>query len=76
MHRGFFDPFAFHSNSLANWGSSGASIEAKFHKVFNFLGFVRYFSARIEQSSKTLKFEVNNANFGWFFEDCSILAEK
>ena len=69
-------PFAFHSNSLANWWASGASIEAKFLKVFNFLGFVRYFSARIELSPKTFKFELYDANFGWFFEDCSILAEK
>ena len=73
---GFLTPFVFHSNSLANWGSSRASIEAKFHKDFNFLGFVRYFSARIEKSSKRFKFELNDANFEWFFEDCSILAEK
>ena len=47
-------PFAFHSNSFAHWGSSRTSIEAKFHNEFNFL---RYFS------SKTFKFEPNNAIF-------------
>ena len=47
-HRGFLTPFAFYSNNLANCGSSRASIEAKIHNVFNFLGFVLYFSARIE----------------------------
>ena len=47
LTEGFLTPFAFHSNSLANWGSSGVSIEVKFNKVFNFLGFLRYFSARI-----------------------------
>ena len=26
---GFLTPFAFHSNSLANWWSSGACIESK-----------------------------------------------
>ena len=46
--QGFLTPFVFHSNSLANQGSSRASIEVKFHKEFNFLGFVCYFSARIE----------------------------
>ena len=49
-----------------------ASIEAKFHKVSNILGFVPYFSVRIEKSSKRFKFELNNGNF----EDFSILAEK
>ena len=59
-----------------NWGSSRASIEAKFYKVSNFLGFMRYFSARIEQSSK------NHPKLALFgsdlnvFDDFSILAEK
>ena len=48
LTEGFLTPFAFHSNSLANWGSSGVSIEVKFHLVFNFLDFVCHSSARIE----------------------------
>ena len=73
---GFLTPFAFHSNSLANWGSSRASIEAKFHKVSHFLGFVRYFLARIEQSSKNHpKLALFSSNLN-VFEDYSILAEK
>ena len=47
-HRVFLTPFVSHSNGLANLGSSRASIEPNFHKEFNFLGFVRYLSARIE----------------------------
>ena len=53
-----------------------ASIEAKLHKEFNSLGFVRYFSGRIEQSSKN---HSKLASFGsklTIFEDYSILAEK
>ena len=64
------------SNSLANWGSSRASIEAKFHKVSNFLGFVRNFSDRIEKSSKNpSKLALFGSNFN-LFEYYSILAEK
>ena len=52
---GFFTPDSFHSTSLATWGSSWASTEAKFIKEFEFLSFSRCFSARIEKSSKTSK---------------------
>ena len=34
------------------------------------LGFVHYFSARIEQSSKKSKAEQKNAHFRWFFKGC------
>ena len=64
------------STSLASWGSSWVSKEAKFIKEFNFLGFSRCFSARIEQSSKTSKIQPNCVILGWFFEVCSILTEK
>ena len=56
--QGFLTQDLFHSNSLATWGSSGASKEAQFFKELIFLGFVRYFSAKIEQSSKMSKTEV------------------
>ena len=40
------------STSLATWGSNWVSREAKFIKEFDFLGFSRCFSDRIEQTSK------------------------
>ena len=70
-HRGFF-----HSTSLATWGSNWVSKEAKFFTKFNFLGFVCYFSAKIEQNTKTSKIKLKSTCFGWFFEVYSILAEK
>ena len=73
---GFLTPDSFHSTSLATWGSNWASKEVKFFKELTFLGFVRYFSAKIEKSSKMSKTELKNAHMGWFFKDCSILAEK
>ena len=42
----------YFSTSLATWGSSWVSREAKFIKDFDFLGFSRCFSLRIEQSLK------------------------
>ena len=66
----------FHSNSLATWGSSWVSIEAKFIKNFHFLGFRLCLSLRIEQTSKN---HPKMTQFGWIldvFEDFSILAEK
>ena len=74
--QGYLTQDLFHSTSLATWGSSGASKEVKFFKELTFLGFVRYFSAKIEQSSKMSKTELKNAHLGWFFKVCSILAEK
>ena len=74
--QGFLTQDLFHSTSLATWGSSGASKEAKFFKELTFLGFVRYFSAKTEQSSKMTKTVPKNAHFGWFLKDYSILAEK
>ena len=67
---------SFHSTSLASWGSSWVSKEAKFIKEFDFLGFSRCFSARIEKSSKMSKIEPNCVILGWFFEVYSILTEK
>ena len=73
---GFLTPNSFHSTSLATWGSSWASKEAKSIKEFNFLGFSCCFSARIEQSSRMSKIQPNCVILGWFFEFCSILSEK
>ena len=60
-----------YSTSLATWGSSWASKEVKFFKKLTFLDFMRYFSAKIEQSNK-----LKNVLLWWFFKVCSILAEK
>ena len=66
----------FNSTSLATWGSSGVSKEAKFFKKLTTYRFVRYFSAKIEQTFK------NHPKWAFFgsvldiFEDCSVLAEK
>ena len=67
---------SFHSTSLATRGSSWGAKEGKFIKEFNFLGFSHYFSARIEQSSKTSKIQPNCIILGFFFEVCSILTER
>ena len=58
------------------WGSSVLSKEAKFFKKFEFIGFIRCFSVRIEYISKN---HPKITQFGWIldvFENCSILAEK
>ena len=52
------------------------SKEAKNFKELEFLGLGRCFSVRIEESSKTTKIQPKTAVLGWFFEVCSILAEK
>ena len=69
-------PDSFHSTSLATWGSNWTSKERKFIKEFDFLGFSRCFSVRIEKSSKTSKIQPNCVILRWFFEVCSILTEK
>ena len=71
-----FDPRIKSHHYSQTWGSSGTSKEVKFFKELTFLGFVRYFSAKIEQSSKMSKTELKNAHLGRFFEVSSILAEK
>ena len=73
---GFLTPDSFHSISLATWGSSYGSKEAKFIKEFDFLGFSRCFSAKIEKSSKTSKTQPNCVTLRWFLEVCSIITEK
>ena len=65
---GFLTPDSFHSTSIATWGSSWAPKEAKFIRKFDFLGFSCYFSARIEQSSKTSKIQPNCVILGWFLK--------
>ena len=65
---GFLTQDLFHSTSLATWGSIWASKEAKFFKELTFLGFVRYFSAKIKQSSKMSNTELKNAHLGLFFK--------
>ena len=57
--QGFLTTDSFHSTSLATWGSKWGSKEVKFIKEFDFLGFSRCFSARIEQSSKIFKIQSN-----------------
>ena len=69
-------PDSFHFSSLASWGSSWASKEAKFLKEFDFLGFSHCFSAIIEKTSEMSKIEPNCVILGWFFEVYSILTEK
>ena len=64
--QGFLTQDLFHSTSLATWGSSDALKEAKFFKKLTFLGFVRYFSAKIEQSSKMFKTGLRDAHLGCF----------
>ena len=73
-HRVFWPQI--HFTSLANWGSSWVSKEAKFIKEFDFLGFSHCFSVKIEQNSKIHPKMIQD---GWIldvFEDFSILAEK
>ena len=50
------------STSLASWGSSWVSKEAKFIKKFDFLGFSRCFSVRIEQTLKNHLKRINVSN--------------
>ena len=57
-------------------GSSRVSKEAEIFKELKFLGLGRCFSVRIEESSKTSKIQPKTAILGWFFQGCSILAEK
>ena len=75
-HRDFCPKIYFIPLVLRLGGSSGASKEAKFFKELTFLCFLRYFSAKTEQSSKMTKTVPKNAHFGWFLKDYSILAEK
>ena len=79
--RKFLDRCTFASRiisflTFAPLGSSRVSKEAKNFKEFEFLGLSRCFSVRIEESSKTSKIQPKTAILGWFFEVCSILAEK
>ena len=74
--QGYLPPESFHSTSSALLGSSRVSKEAETFKELEFLGLVRYFSVRIEESSKMSKIQPKTAVLGWFFEVCSILAEK
>ena len=77
-----FNKLYNHMNHLSRkglykvWENLLLTLYIKFFKELTFLGFVRYFSAKIEQSSKTSKTELKNACFGHFFKVCSILAEK
>ena len=64
------------STSLATWGSSWVSKEAKFIKDFDFLGFSCCFSLKIE---KTSKHHPKMTQFGGIldvFEYYSILAQN
>ena len=66
--QGFLPKDLFHSTNLATWGSSGVSIGAKFFKELTFLEFVCYFSAKIEQYSKTSKTELKMPILGGFLK--------
>ena len=68
LTQGFLTQDLFHSTILATWGSSGASKEAKSFKELTFLGFVRYFSAKIEQSLKMYKTDLKMPILGGFLK--------
>ena len=76
MHTGVFASRIISFLTFAPLGSSRVSKEAKNFKELEFLGLGRCFSVRIEESSKTSKIQPKTAILGWFFEVCSILAEK
>ena len=75
-HTGVFAYRIISSLTFAPLGSSRVSKEAKNFKEFEFLGLGRCFSVRIEESSKTSKFQPKTAILGLFFKVCSILAVK
>ena len=64
------------STSLATRGSSWVSKEAKFIKKFDFLGFSRCFSVRIEKTSKNYPKMTKFGSILDIFEDFSILTKK
>ena len=74
--QGYLTQDLFHSISLVTWKSSWALKEAKFFKILTFLGLECYFSAKVEQSSKMYKTELENVHLGCFFKVCSFWAEK
>ena len=69
---GFLTLDSFRLISVASLGSIWVAIEAKFNEEFKFLGFMRYFSARFQQSSKMSKIEPKNAILDGFLK----IAEK
>ncbi len=75
-HTGVFASRIISFLTFAPLGSSRVSKEAIYFKELEFLGLSCCFSVRIEESSKTSKIQPKTAIFGWFFEVCSILAEK
>ena len=75
-HTGVFASRIISFLTFAPLGSSRVSKESKNFKEFEFLGLSRCFSVTIEESSKTSNIQPKTAIFGWFFEVCSILAEK
>ena len=56
------------STSLATWGSSWVSKEARCTKEYDFLGFSCCFSARIGKTSKTSKIQPKTAVFWAVFQ--------
>ena len=76
LHTGAFASRIISFLTFVPLGSSRVSKEAKNFKEFEFLGLSRCFSVRIEESSKTSKIQPKTAILGWFFQVCSILAEK
>ena len=72
----FFNPRSILLHLSRDLGVKWHIKKAKLFKELTFLGFVRYFSAKIEQSSKMSKTELKNTHLGCFFKLYSILAEK
>ena len=64
------------STSLATWGSSWVSKEARCTKEYDFLGVSRCFSVRIEQTSKNHPKLNRFGSIFDVFEDSSILTER
>ena len=64
------------STSVVTFGSFWVAIEAKYYEEFKFLGFMRYFSARFQQSSKKhLKMEFLGS-ISEIYKYCGNLAEN
>ena len=73
---GFLTLDSFRLISVASLGSNWVAIEAKFYEEFKFLGFMRYFSARFQQSSKTYLKMAFLGSISDIYKDCGNLAEK
>ena len=64
------------STSVATLGPNWVAIEAKSYEEFKFLGFMRYFWARFQQSSKNHLEMAFLGSISDIYKDCGNLAEK